>query len=300
MGSLVVWVVDFDGQVAPYTGTTPVVGPALVKAAEALVAPSGVVGWGSLPASQFNYDPMEVRQRIYDYKAWAAVIINANATALLQAAVQNGNASYDPLGAAQVIYVEARDESTHLNYVMPQLLQYEQNVAAMFGQMWAGMVFKNGLTSAVTANIQAAPQAINPAIGFSTFNLRPFYPPVVTPAVTVGLIYLIIIAFFSFTFYMPIHMRFMDSKEHRPLKLWHLIMWRVCATITAYFFLSLAYSLISLAYQIPFSTGAASETSVVNPATAYGRGSFPVYWVGLDFQFMLLLLTHPRCSTGLA
>jgi hypothetical protein len=135
MSSLVVWVVDFDGQVAPYTNVTPVVGPAIVQAALAQLKPTNTVGWGSLPASDFNYDPLEVRQRIYDYKAWAAIIINANATSLLQDAVQNGNASYDPMGAAQVVYVQARDQSTHYEYVTPQLMQFEQSVTSMFGQV---------------------------------------------------------------------------------------------------------------------------------------------------------------------
>lgn len=36
------------------------------------------------------------------YKAWAAIIINANATALLQEAVRMGNSSYDPMGAMWV------------------------------------------------------------------------------------------------------------------------------------------------------------------------------------------------------
>lgn len=135
MSSLVVWVVDFDCQVAPYTGTTAVVGPAVVSYALSQLKPTGTVGWGSLPASDFNYDPMEVRQRIYDYKAWAAVIINANATTLLQDAVNNGNASYDPLGAAQIVYVQARDETTHSQYITPQLDQFEIGAASMFGQV---------------------------------------------------------------------------------------------------------------------------------------------------------------------
>jgi hypothetical protein len=135
LSSLVVWVVDFDGQVAPYTGVTPVVGPQIVQAAEKLIAPSGAVGWGSLPASNFNYDPMEVRRQIYHYGAWAAVIINANATSLLQSAVMSGNVSYDPMGAAQVIYVEARDETTHFTYVTPQLLAFQQQVTALFGKV---------------------------------------------------------------------------------------------------------------------------------------------------------------------
>lgn len=42
-----------------------------MSAAEALIAPTGSLGWGSLPASQFNYDPMEVRKAVYNFKAWA-------------------------------------------------------------------------------------------------------------------------------------------------------------------------------------------------------------------------------------
>jgi len=71
LSSLVVWVVDFDAQVAPYTDTTPIVGPEIVKAAEALIAPEGALGWGSLPASDFGYDPMEVRRRVWEFGAWA-------------------------------------------------------------------------------------------------------------------------------------------------------------------------------------------------------------------------------------
>lgn len=135
LSSLVVWVVDFDGQVAPYNNIAPIVGPEIVRYAESLIAPTGAVGWGSLPASEFNNDPLQVRQRVYDYDAWAAIIINANATALLQQAVQTGNATYDPMGAAQVVYVQARDESTHNNYVTPQLQNFQQQVTSRFGEV---------------------------------------------------------------------------------------------------------------------------------------------------------------------
>ncbi len=135
LSSLVVWVVDFDGQVDPYKGVTPVVGPHIVQAAEKLIAPSGSLGWLARSPDDFNYDPMEVRGQIYDFKAWAAVIVNANATTLLQDAVQNGNASYDPMGAAQVIIVTARDDTTHFNYVDPQLAMFEQQVTSTFGEI---------------------------------------------------------------------------------------------------------------------------------------------------------------------
>lgn len=290
MGALVVWIVDFDGQVAPYTDITPIVGPQLVSAGLAMNNQPHSLGWVNKPAAEFDFDPMAVRNEVYHQKAWAAIIVNANATTLLQNAVQNGNASFDPMGIAQTIYVQARDETTYTQYVTPVIMEFQTMFTSMFGKMWAGQVLQQASnTASVLSNIQAAPQAISPAVGFSTFNLRPFYPPVATPAITIGLIYLIIISFFSFSFYLPIHMKFITpSPKHRTLHFYQLIIWRLIATLTAYLILSLFYSLISVAFQISFSAGAAPTTVVANPATAYGKGSFPVYWM-VNFVGMISL-----------
>ena len=136
----------------------------------------------------FDNDPIRVRQAVYDQDAWAAIIINANATALLREAVATGNTSYDPLGAAQIIYVQARDETTVNNYIVPVLDTLQIEISSMFGKMWAQMVLQNASDPTILANIQKAPQALAPAIGFSVYNLRPFTPAVATPAVTIGLI----------------------------------------------------------------------------------------------------------------
>ena len=70
------------------------------------------------------------------------------------------------------------------------------------------MVMQNATTdNTLIRNAALAPQALSPAIGFSMFNLRPFYPYQVIPSVSIGLIYLIIISFFSFAFYLPIHFK---------------------------------------------------------------------------------------------
>lgn len=154
-----------------------------------LNSPAPHPGWEVRPPSMFNNDPIQVRQAVYDFKAWAAIIVNPNATAMLRQAVATGNTSYDPLGAGQIIYVEARDQTTIDTYIIPALYQFQLTIASMFGEMWGKMVFQNASTDpTILTNIQNAPQAVSPAIGWSTFNLRPFSPPVTTPAVTVGLI----------------------------------------------------------------------------------------------------------------
>ena len=305
--ALGVYVVDFDG-LAPYdTGGPPLLGPMVTKQIDAqitLVEPSNHIkltdppphlGYELRPPSMFNNDPMQVRQAVYNQDAWAAIIINSNATALLRAAVATGNTSYDPLGAAQVVYVQARDETTTNDHIMPTLDALQTTITSMFGKMWTQMVLQNASDPIVLANIQKVPQALSPAIGFSIFNLRPFTPAVATPAVTIGLICtcspefakteltecvdLIIISFFSYSFYLPIHMKFVSPEGHPPLVYWQEVAWRWVATITAYLFLSLAYSLLSLAFQIPFSNPAAPATEVANNANEYGRASFVVFWM---------------------
>lgn len=203
MSALTVAVVGFDGRVAPYEGTTPLVGQVVERLTrQKTMISTGVLGYRIESPKMYGGDPFEVRQAVYEEKAWAAIIVNANATALLQQAVATGDTNYSPNGAAQVIINQARDDTSYSNYIIPQLSEFQVNVASMFGEQWIQNVLSN--TSLDAATYSQAPQALNPAIGFSMFNLRHFTPPQVTPAVTIGLIYLIIIAFFSFSFFLQV------------------------------------------------------------------------------------------------
>lgn len=312
-----VYVVDFDSRTAPYntSGLQPVVGPAITQLARKLVAsPEPSLGYEVMAPSAFNYDPIQVRQSVYNWDAWAAVIVNPNATTMLRSAVQNGNASYDPLGACQLIYIDSRDDTNWYDFMAPQITAFVTQATSMVGEEWTRTVLQDaGNNATLLRNAASVPQALSPAIGFSQYNLRPFYPYQAIPAVSIGLIYLIIVSFFSFSFYLPIHFKvrsltslyfcglltvkqYLKPEGHPPLKFYQLILWRWTATIAAYFMLSLAYSLISLAFQINFSGGnpITSETQVTwttdgysNP-DAYGYGTFPVYWM-LNFFGMIAL-----------
>jgi len=300
--SLTVFVVDFDGTQPPYTAGSPLLGPMVTQTTEVmLAAPEPHLGYITMPPSAFNNDPLAVRQAIYDFHAWAAIIINANATALLRSAVEQGNTSYDPLGACQTVYIQARDQDTHNSYILPELTALQTELTSKFGQMWTKTVLSN--TSIPLPSLQAAPQALSPAIGFSTFSLRPFSPAVATPAVTIGLIYLIIIAFFSFSFFLPIYSKLTTTSQGHPtIPFPTLILIRYLGTNTAYLLLSLTYSLISLAFRIPFTAPPAPPTSVAQNATAYGKATFPVYWMvnfigmsalGLACENVAMLIGQP-------
>lgn len=300
LSSLRVLIVDFDAQVLPFSnmGITPVVGPIITQLGMDTIN-SGMphLGFNNRPPSDYGYDPMEVRRAVYDFEAWAAFIINPNATAMLQSAVQNGNSSYDPMGACQLVFVSSRDDTNWSDLIFPKIAEFVTEATARVGQQWAAQVLQNAQNDqTVLDNLANAPQALSPAIGFSQYDLRPFLPYTAIPAVSIGLIYLIIVAFFSFTFYLPIHFRYLRPEGHPVLKFSHLVIWRWCSTVSAYFFLSLAYSLVSLAFQINFSGGNPVRTHTVSTWTvngnnnpdAYGHGTFPVYWM-LNFFGMIAL-----------
>ncbi|RYP46038.1 hypothetical protein DL768_007718 [Monosporascus sp. mg162] len=124
-----------------------------------------------------------------------------------------------------------------------------------------------------------APAVVDPGVSPLQIDLKPFQPAAPTPVVTIRLIQLITMAFFSFSFSLPIHMKYVQPQGHPRLHYWEFIIWQLCATTAAYFFISLASSLVSLAFGIPFWPPPGPETDVAFNATAYGCGSFPVYWM---------------------
>ncbi|OQD89650.1 hypothetical protein PENANT_c002G09311 [Penicillium antarcticum] len=300
--ALNVFVVDFDGQVDPYRSNDTIIGPTVTNVTKKILASDNLhLGYEIKSPADFSNDPWAVRQAIYDEHAFAAVIIKPNATALLRAAVSSGNNSYDPFGAIEAVIISARDQNTYYSYINTDLAILQNMVLAEFGPRWA-----QHLISQSSTNLSTVPaQAINPGIGFTNVDLRPFAPAVAAPAVTIGLIYLIIIAFFNFPFLMAIHAQFMKPDGHPPLKVAHWIVWRILSAIVAYFFLSLFYSLVSLAFHIPFSNQAAPDTLPANNANAYGRGSFVVFWMlnwvgmaalGLPCENMAMVLGFPWSS----
>lgn len=203
--AIVVHVVDFDGQVAPYNNVQPIVGPVVTTLAGQLFnSPEPSLGYVTLSPSQYNNDPLQVREAVYNWDAWAAIVIHPNATALLQEAVATGNTSYEPAGSVQIIIQSARDSTTVQSYISPYLQLFTAQFAASFGPMWGQMVMSNN--SLTRANLARASSAVNPGISPLMYDLRPFQPPTATPTVSIGLIYLIIMAFFSFSFFLPIHM----------------------------------------------------------------------------------------------
>lgn len=107
---------------------------------------------------------------------------------MLHSAIANGNSSYEPLGACQLIYQDSRDDTNWYDFMLPIISAFMTEAQGTVGKQWAQMVLQNASDPSILSNMQKVPQAINPAIGFSEYNLRPFFPYTSIPAVSIGLI----------------------------------------------------------------------------------------------------------------
>ncbi|KAG8729018.1 hypothetical protein FRC12_021311 [Ceratobasidium sp. 428] len=162
--SLKTWVIDQDGGE---------VGQAVVQGLLATTQ-SGTkqhLGWRQIPADQVS----DVGTAIVDEQAWAAVVVNPNASARLAAARASGDSSYDPTSAVTFYYAQARNEQATGTYVAPlttaaltQILQaYNAKSAAAY------LTSVSGNATALQALV-SAPRTVTSGIWWATNNLRPY------------------------------------------------------------------------------------------------------------------------------
>lgn len=235
--SLKTWVIDQDGGE---------IGQAVVQGLMATTQ-SGTkqhLGWRQIPADRVS----DVASAIVDEQAWAAVVINAGASARLAAARTSGNASYNPMSAITFYYAQARNEQAAGSYINPlttmaltQILQqYNAKSAASYLSSIAGN------TAALQA-VTAAPQTLTSGAWWTTENLRPYTAPVATALTLVGQIYLCIFAFIMT----------MSNDAARGilgpfLRLRSYLLLRVLVPLALYFPLSFSFAMISLPFHAPF------------------------------------------------
>ncbi|KAJ7929153.1 hypothetical protein B0H13DRAFT_2652668 [Mycena leptocephala] len=256
------WVVDFDGGA---------IGNSVSVAFTGLKSVPGGIAWEVVSASNFPGGISQLEHAVVQEKTWYAVAINSGASANLSAAVGAVDpSSYDSSMAITFIASEARNENIyriHTHIFTGQLEAVSHQFAVQFTK---------NLTSSNVANLlSAAPELIVRPIYYSINNIRPFDVPVAGASTFFGLIYLLIIAFIVVLISTAARM---TSGLEQRLTLGSLIRLRVATPFVAYFFIALCYTLLSLAFGLPFGR-------------RFGRAGFLVFWM-LNYLNMLHGLPH--------
>jgi hypothetical protein len=276
---MVGWVVDFDN--GP-------IGHTITSAIPQIPFDPTKVTWVIKSASDFPGGPQDLANAVHEQDVWFAVTVNPGASDALAAALASPqqNTNYTGVSAITGYGEEGRNENAFRNVFRPQLDVLIQPILADFAAKFAAENYTSLAQEQASAVLQSCPQLLSRPFYYSINNLRPF-DIAVGPAMTfVGMIFTLVMSFMLAM--ASLAGRFMSGME-RILPRWRLVLVRLSTDFVVYFFLSLFYCLVSLAYQAEFSR-------------FIGKGGFVVYWMiqwigmlalGYACETMMILLT-PR------
>ncbi|BGP39169.1 hypothetical protein JCM10450v2_003123 [Rhodotorula kratochvilovae] len=288
------YVYDFDSVATP----NAVLGPAVVQYLQSTLSSPVHLGVIIRDPAAKTFD--DISREIVGEKAWGAVVINSNATSNFQAAMAGTGGllegEWAPEGAISLVVSGARWYQVTLEYLLPYMGQYVQTPALQAGHQAVASI----LSSATPANLAALSPTQQAALAtpfsYQNIDLRPIRMNQWAGAAPLeaGLIYYIIFAFHISLFFFFSRMPFQGAMKKKGVKItWvHLCLLRILPVIAAYFVLSLAYSLINLAFLLPMDG---------NGYASFGpQSGFLVFWtlnfvtlgaLGLAMESMLTLLT---------
>lgn len=175
---------------------------------------------------------------------WVGIVIQANATTLMNYAYQNGNTSYDPTGAIHIIFEEGRNELAVAEYMLPQISAVMLSFVSTFAKEKQASLLAQNMGNAAALALQAD---LPIPISYAMFNLAPAIPSTAEAATEIGTIYLIIISFVSVLMVEKLHMTMMGLVSMRVYYIYRMLL-----LPCLYFFFSLLYLALSCAWKIPF------------------------------------------------
>ncbi|KAI0046802.1 hypothetical protein FA95DRAFT_1667828 [Auriscalpium vulgare] len=268
------WILDFDGgELGAYVSQSVL----------ATNGPKTSMTWVQVPISHFPNGQPDVIEAIAEHRAWTIIAINPGATSALNAAVTSANFSYNGSLAITAYTAEARSENAYRSYIRPKVTGILTNTTQQFNIHFVNELVNTGTN--LTALAAAAPRLFTQPTNYIIDNVRPFDIPTASAVDFVGLIYLLILAFvFTMANWAGLVSvtQFNDRLTFRSLMLT-----RIFKPIIGYFFITLFYGLLSVAFQVPFDR-------------KFGHSGFLVYWMlswfamaglGLALESMITILT---------
>ncbi|KAI0268702.1 hypothetical protein BC834DRAFT_821175 [Gloeopeniophorella convolvens] len=271
------WIVDFDGAQ---------VGQFVSRALLATNGPPTTITWSTVSPDQFPNGVQDIERAIVqEEKAWLILAISPNATNTLNAAVASADDSYVANRSVTVYAAEARSENAYRVIIHPAVESILDAITEAFNVQYIGGL--PGRSSNLATLLANAPRLVSQPISYNVNNVRPFDVPVAAAVDFVGLIYLVILAFVATMAHYGARVDITHLQDRLTFK-W-LIIIRIVNPVIMYFFISLFYCLLSLAFQVPFNRH-------------FGHSGFVIYWMmswlamcalGGAVESMLTLLT-PR------
>nr|XP_031862594.1 uncharacterized protein CI109_002092 [Kwoniella shandongensis]KAA5529666.1 hypothetical protein CI109_002092 [Kwoniella shandongensis] len=230
-------------------------GPMIQQANYLTSLPSSIVHlkWVVKDPADYPNGLQDVRDSIVAQDAWAAVVINANASSAWTNALQNGDANYDPTGAIGIYFSSARFYQVVLLYIEAIITEELANpLATARAQALRSFIASSTTNPTALTNAARVPQAVGVGFGYTVFDVRPIENTAWAGAAPMeaSLIYFIIFAFYLAQYGGIARMK---SGLQSRLRFSSMLKLRLGWPLLAYFFLSLWETLIIRAWQVPLN-----------------------------------------------
>ncbi|KAF5328407.1 hypothetical protein D9619_013303 [Psilocybe cf. subviscida] len=257
---------DFDGGIIAQSLTRTVQS---VEAAQlAQKTPRSIVSWTYVQQSdaqaRFPGGVADVRRAIEEQEVFVAIAVSPGASARLLASVESPDAAYNGTLAITAFGSEGRNENAYRTYLFPHLVNTLNTFQNTFSVQFAAQHSADLTGASLQQLLQTSPQTLVLPAGFTIVNVFPFFQPIATAPVFTGLIFVLILAFFTV---LVANGARLGSGLNRLLTLRSLIALRFCSAAAIYLFFSLIYSLLNLMFGVRLTH-------------TFGHAGFVLFWLG--------------------
>ncbi|ODV95335.1 hypothetical protein PACTADRAFT_50069 [Pachysolen tannophilus NRRL Y-2460] len=251
-------------------GVEPLVGMAVEETAE-LAAVKYYGDWKVFNSTEFseiaskhdNTIEQEVYRQIHHQLYWAAIYVKENSTNRLYEAIVNLNNSFSSSETLiEVVYESGRDPMAISSYVSSFTVIFENAFLQVAPSSLYKPLIENYLNESQVEDLISnnLTNLITDPPTFKVVDNLPIKNTVIFAPLQLGLVYLVVFAFFQFLLSLRIHSFIAEKVQGRKY-----IIYRILASQFAYVILSLSYVVLNCAFNLDY-------------ASAFGRSGFLVLW----------------------
>ncbi|KAG0210566.1 hypothetical protein BGX28_009202 [Mortierella sp. GBA30] len=192
-----------------------------------------------------------IQDEVRSGQFWGAVVVQPNASANLNMAYAYQYKAYDPTQAFAFIYDGGRDPLVVKPHIVANMYTQFLQFSKLFNPLWVQFVLGYSATQNFNVTtLSRSPQVMGTPIAFEEFDLHPLSASIITSATSVAYIWIFLVA--GGSTYLVAHIIQPMTRQASVARTVAMLLLPLLVFLTV---LSMAYSILLLAFGVPFPDG---------------------------------------------